>query len=113
MPEQGLEPMPANINLGLLLLFTPHAILDMLLFFTPMVFLGQNPNPIERLSLCQVYTPMVAMSHSPSRALRQVSLETVPLLQLEEHVLPKRTARGVPAEGCQAEGCHTKQCAGK
>lgn len=58
-----------------------------------MVFLGQNPNPITRLSLCQVYTPMIAMSHSPSRALRWVSLVTVPPLQLEEHVLPTQTAR--------------------
>lgn len=35
---------------------------------------------------------MVAMSHSSSRALRRASLETVPPLQLEEHVLPKQTA---------------------
>lgn len=84
--------MDPSISPGLRLFFTPHTVLDMPLCFTPMVFLGQNPNPVKRLSLCQVYTPVVAMSHSPSRALRRVSLETVPSLQLEEHVLPKQTA---------------------
>lgn len=103
MAEQGFEPISSNINPGLLLLFPPHTVLEVLLFFTPMVFLGQKPNPMKRLNLCQVYTLMAAMSHHPSRALRQVSLETVPSLQLGEHVLPKQAAQGVLAEGGQAE----------
>ena len=108
MAEQGLEPMSSNINPGLPLRFPPHPVLEMRLFFTPTVFLGQKPNPIKRLNLCQVYPPMAAMSHRPSRALRQVSLETVPSLRLEEHVLPKQAAQGVLAEGSQAERCRAE-----
>ena len=45
---------------------TPHTGLDMLLFY-PHSFSETKPNPPKRLNLCQIYTPITAMSHSPSR----------------------------------------------
>lgn len=104
MADQGFESLSSNTSPGHLLLFTPPTVLDMLLVFTPIVFLGQKPNPMKRLNLCQVYTPMTAVSHSPFRTLRQVPLETLLSLQLTEHALPTLSTPGVMAEGCQAEG---------